>query len=61
MRQSTLGSRCDETGDISFEFDIFHEFPRRNLTGDGHAHRVEIHMPRHRLDIAGLNRAYQHE
>jgi len=48
MHQSTLGSRCDETGDISFEFDIFHEFPRRNLTGDGHAHRVEIHMPRHR-------------
>jgi ABC-type uncharacterized transport system substrate-binding protein len=48
MRQSTLGSRCDETGDISFEFDIFHEFPRRKLTGDGHAHRVEMHMPCHR-------------
>jgi len=26
MRQSTLGSRCEETGNISFEFDIFHEF-----------------------------------
>ena len=26
MRQSTLGSRCEETGNISFEFDIFDEF-----------------------------------
>jgi hypothetical protein len=28
MRQSTLGSRCEKTGDMSFEFDVFHEFPR---------------------------------
>ena len=28
MRQSTLGSRCKKTGDMSFEFDVFHEFPR---------------------------------
>ena len=26
MRQSTLGPRCEETGNISFEFDIFDEF-----------------------------------
>src|SRR5216683_6455506 len=32
-----------------------------DLICERHAHRVEIYMPRHRVHIAGLNSAYQHQ
>jgi hypothetical protein len=31
------------------------------LIRERHTHRVEIYMPRHRIDIAGLHSAYQHQ
>ena len=43
MRQSTLGSRC-ETGDMSFEFDIFHEFPRCAGQTDAEAFGIPVEI-----------------
>ena len=44
MRQSTLGSRCEETGNMSFEFDIFHEFPRCAGQTDAEAFGIPVEI-----------------